>query len=284
MGASILVADDEVGVRDLLKWELGGSGYDVTVVANGHEAVEALRRAEFDLVISDVRMPGITGLEVLKATKELAPDTEVLIATGYADLETAVACVRGGAFDFVQKPLDMNGLLATVARALERRRLRAATALYQASQTIFATKEAFRLPEAIVAVAMKVMAADDVSVMVPEAGNQLRLLHSHGLAPELQAEVRAAIGERVAGRVAQSREPALLPDGLGQDARFADVPTFGRVRSSIVYPLFAGDRLLGVLNISRLQNPKPFRKEDLERASVLAAQVTLALENVRLIQ
>jgi len=282
MGASILVADDEAGIRDVLKWELENSGHEVTVVANGHEAVEALRRAEFDVVISDVRMPGLSGLEVLKSTKELSPDSEVLVATGYAELETAVECVRGGAFDFVQKPFDMNELLATVARALERRELRAATALYQASQAIFATKEPQRLPEVIVDVAMKVMDADDVSLMVPDAERQLVVLYSHGMSPELQA-VRTALGERVAGRVAVSREPALLTDGLAMDPRFADVPSFGRVRSSIVYPLYAGDRLLGVLNINRLRNERRFRKQDLERASVLASQVSLALENVRLV-
>ena len=283
MGASILVADDEPGILDLLKWELGNGGHDVTTASNGAEAVEHVRRAEFDVVISDVRMPCMSGLEVLKATKENSPDTEVVVATGYAELEAAVECVRGGAFDFLQKPFDTNDLLMTVSRALERRRLRVATALYQASQAILSTEDAQRLPGLIIDIAMRVMAADDVSLMLPGSDGKLYIVESHGITPELQVEALAS-GARVASRVATSREPALIQNDLAADPRFADLQSFNRVRSSIVYPLIAGERLVGVLNINRVSTPRPFRKQDLERASVLASQVFLALENRRLLQ
>ncbi|MHB8896876.1 MAG: sensor histidine kinase, partial [Candidatus Geothermincolia bacterium] len=171
----------------------------------------------------------------------------------------------------------------TVSRALERRQLRAATALYQASRAILVAEDLQRLPSVIVDVAMKVMGADDVSLMLPGADNTLYIAESRGLTPEVQAEV-LAVGARVAGRVAASREPALIENGLATDPRFADVPSFRRVRSSIVYPLTARERLVGILNINRVTNPRPFRKQDLERASVLASQVLLALENRRLLQ
>ncbi len=278
MGASILVADDDRATLDALGREFEDLGYDVTLAANGSEAIEQIRKAEFDVVVSDIRMPGASGIEVLKATKQIAPDTEVVIATGYAEVQATVECLRGGAFDFVQKPLDLNDLLATVARALERRQLRATSALYEASQAILAASEPQRLPEVIVDVAIKVMAADDVSLMLPGPDNGLYIAHSRGLPPEHRTEV-IAFGERVAGRVAASRQPALISAGLATDPRFADVQSFGRVHSSIVYPLVRGERLVGVLNISRAANARPFRKQDVERASVLASQVLLALEN-----
>lgn len=284
MGASILIVDDERGIRDMLQWELGGHGHEIAAAADGAEAVEKVRNSEFDLVISDLRMPGVNGLQVLRATKDAAPETEVVVATGYAELEYAIECVRGGAFDFIQKPFDVTVLLSTVDRALDRRRLRATAALFEASQVIFSNQDPQRLPELIVQLAMKVMAADDVSLMLPDSDNLLYIAHSHGLSPGIQAEVRLALGERVAGRIAAKGEPVLFANGIDKDPRFPDVTSSGRVRSSIVYPLVSGDRLVGVLNINRLSDGRPFRKQDLERAGVLASQILLALENARLVR
>ena len=283
MGASILVADDEQGIRDVLKWELGSLGHEVVLACDGSEAVVHVQKSEFDVIISDVRMPGLNGIEVLKATKEVAPDTEVVIITGFAELGDAIECVRGGAFDLVQKPFDVNDLLSTISRALERRQLRATKALYETSQAILANQEPQRLPQLVVDMAKKVMNADDVSLMVPDASNQLHVAYSNGLLPAVRAEVRIPLGERVAGRVAADRKPVLIPNGLSGDPSFHEVPSYGRVRSSIVYPLVAGDRLVGVLNINRTVNTRPFRQQDLERAATLASQVLLALENGRLV-
>ena len=102
MGASILLADDERGMRDMLQWELGNLGHDIKLAATGTEAIAQLRAADFDVVISDIRMPGASGIEVLRTTRLLAPDTEVIMATGYADLQAADECLRGGGFDFLQ--------------------------------------------------------------------------------------------------------------------------------------------------------------------------------------
>lgn len=249
MPASVLIVDDEQGIRDLLTWELEGHGYQVVAAADGAGALQALAHAEFDLVISDVRMPGLSGLELLRKAKELAPDTDVLIASAFADPEYTLECLRGGAFDFIQKPFDANHLLATVERALERRQLREAAALCETSRAILGSLETQHLPERIVEVARRVMNADDVSLMLPDPDGRLYIAHSHGLTAEVQAEVRVALGERVAGRIAALRTPVLIADGLLIEPMFRDVPSFGRVRSSIIFPLTAGERLVGVLNI-----------------------------------
>jgi len=284
MSSSILVVDDEPGIRDLLAWELRGQGHYVVTAADGAEALEEIRRAEFDLIISDVRMPRVGGLEVLRFTKETAPETEVVIATGYAEIEYAIECVRQGAFDFIQKPFHTADLLSTVSRALERRRLRRTAGLYEASRAILDGQEPQRLPELIVRLAMQAMQADDASLMLPDSDGRLYIAHSHSLSPEIRAEVRLHLSEGVAGRVAAIGEPALLPNGIAEDPRFSDLTSTGPIRSSIVYPLLAGKRVIGVLSINRFSNRRPFRKPDLERAAILASQILLALENARLIR
>jgi len=279
--ADILLVDDELDLRAMLSETLLGEGYSVVSCSDGQEAVEQLRRRCFDVAISDVRMPRLGGLELLRLLKEVAPDTEVVLITGYASLEMAIEALRHGAFDFVRKPFDLNDLLATVARAVEFRLLRSTTALYRASQVIFAT-ESHNLPAAIVEVTRQVMKADDVSLMLPDPNGRLYIAHSHAISPEIQAEVRLAIGERVAGRIAATGRPVLIPDDLARDSRFADIESFGRVRSSIVYPIRCGEHLTGVLNISRARGSPPYRQQDLEMASILASEVLLALENARL--
>ena len=131
---------------------------------------------------------------------------------------------------------------------------------------------------------MKVMNADDVSLMLVGPDDRLYVAYSHGLPMAVLTDVRQAIGERVAGRVAHDREPVLLTDGLEHDPRFKDIPSFGRVKSSIVYPITAGERLVGVLNLNRVEEARPFRKLDLDKAAVLASQILLALENARLVR
>ncbi|MBI5477572.1 MAG: response regulator [Deltaproteobacteria bacterium] len=284
VNGAVLVADDEPGITDLLEWELESKGYEVVTAASGLLAVEQLHRAEFDVVITDVRMPGLTGLDVLKVAKERAPETEVIVMTAVADVESAIECVRGGAFDLVQKPFEATSLLAIVARALERRELRAATALYRASRAILASDAQQRLPEVVVDVTMRVMGADHVSLMLQGGDGKLYIAHSHGLSAEVQAATQLELGERIAGRIAASREPALISNGASEDARFGGVVRLGQVQSSIVCPLAVEERLVGVLNVGRVATARRFSRHDLDRAVALASQVLLALENRRLVE
>nr|HEX4315176.1 response regulator [Kofleriaceae bacterium] len=280
MAATILVADDEPAVREMLFGELSGRGFEVVVAGNSREALAAVSTTEFDVVLSDLRLMRLDCEQLVR----LAPDTEIVIATEPRDLAWAIECVRDGAFDWVAKPFDLDDLTSTIARALERRQLRASTALYEASRAILDASSPERLPETIVQVAMKVMNADDVSLMLLGPGDRLYVAYSHGMPTALVNDARQELGERVAGMVAMSREPALIADALDHDARFKGIASHGRVRSSIVYPITAGERLVGVLNINRVAEARPFRKLDLDKAAVLASQILLALENARLVR
>jgi two-component system, NtrC family, response regulator PilR len=119
----VLVVDDEQSMRDLLAIMLRQAGYEVTVADGGEPAIEALKAESFDLVVTDLRMRKIDGLTVLKAAKEHAPRTVVLVVTAYASTETAVEAMKLGAYDYVTKPFKLDELKVTVANALERRRL-----------------------------------------------------------------------------------------------------------------------------------------------------------------
>jgi two-component system NtrC family response regulator len=121
--ARILVADDEAGQRDLLADLLADLGADVRRAANGSEALAEVVRDPPDLVLTDVRMPGVSGAELLAEVKRANPQVEVVLVTAYGDVRDAVAALRAGAADYLLKPLDLDEVECVVRRALERRTL-----------------------------------------------------------------------------------------------------------------------------------------------------------------
>ena len=123
MKGRLLVVDDEKSIRDVLAQVLGYEGYEVVTAASGGEALTAFRSRPFDLVLLDVKMQGIDGLDTLAQLKAQDDDARVVMISGHGTIATAVQAVKQGAFDFLEKPLDADRLLVTVERALEHRRL-----------------------------------------------------------------------------------------------------------------------------------------------------------------
>ncbi len=266
---TILVAGEQSDVRENLRNVLGECGYQVVTAADGLEALSALRTHELDIVLADLDIPGMDGTQV-RAWKQLAPDTEVVVATMHDEIAGAIDCIRGGAFDFVEKPFVIQTLVATLERALERRQLRGVSTLFETSRAILNAREPERLPEVIVNVAMKVMNADDVALLVPGHDGGLYVACSTALTESVRREVHASLGPMTQRLQATLRKPL--------------VTSQGSVSSCILYPLAAGDRLIGMLEISRVINPRAFVLSDVAKAAVLASQILLALENMRLLR
>jgi two-component system response regulator PilR (NtrC family) len=122
--ARILVVDDERSMRELLAIVLGREGYEVVAAENGRQALDELERRPVDLLISDIHMPDMTGLDVLRTAKGLNPDLAGIMVTAFASTETAIEALRMGAYDYIHKPFNVDELKIVVHGALERRRLR----------------------------------------------------------------------------------------------------------------------------------------------------------------
>ncbi len=121
--ARILVVDDEELIRDLLKMVLMDEGYTVVTAADGEEAIQHLNSSPFDLVITDLVMPKVNGVEVLRAAKGIDPDYPVMVITGYPSVETVTKLVRLGAGDYLTKPFNLDVVKVTVAKLLEMSRM-----------------------------------------------------------------------------------------------------------------------------------------------------------------
>ncbi|MDH4228139.1 MAG: sigma-54 dependent transcriptional regulator [Nitrospirota bacterium] len=119
MMINILVVDDDETVRESLTYVLEQEGYQVSPAASGRDALAKLQGEVFDLFLTDLNMPGMTGLEFLEAMRERQPHLTGIVLTGYGSVETAVAAMKAGAYDYISKPFDVDDLLLTVRRALE---------------------------------------------------------------------------------------------------------------------------------------------------------------------
>jgi two-component system response regulator PilR (NtrC family) len=137
----ILVVDDEQSLREVLSIMLKRAGYAVTSAMDGEEAIELLNKEIFDLVITDLRMPKIDGMEILKAVKSASPETVVLIITAFASADSAVEAMKLGAYDYLTKPFQVDEVQLIIRNALEKRRLTTENMLLKremASQSSFA--------------------------------------------------------------------------------------------------------------------------------------------------
>ncbi len=119
----VLIVDDEKGMRDFLSIMLKKEGYAITLSDSADKASELVGKGEFDLVVTDIAMPGKSGLEILKQTKAANPDTPVIMITAYASTESAIEALKLGAYDYIIKPFDVEEMKAVVRNALEKRRL-----------------------------------------------------------------------------------------------------------------------------------------------------------------
>jgi diguanylate cyclase (GGDEF)-like protein len=120
----ILVADDDESLRSVLKQVLSMDGYEVILTASGEEALAAFRKEPCSLIITDIRMGNMSGIQLLQEVKLLRPDTQVIIMTSNATLDTAITAIQAGAYDYLTKPFDDIALISSVARrAVEKIRL-----------------------------------------------------------------------------------------------------------------------------------------------------------------
>ena len=120
LSKKILVVDDEIGIRQSLKKILEKEGFEVVTASNGEEAFKVIRGGDIDLLISDIRMAGMDGLELLKVSKSVSPYTEVIMITGYASVDTAVDSMKQGAYDYITKPFKKADILKAVQKAIEK--------------------------------------------------------------------------------------------------------------------------------------------------------------------
>jgi len=286
----ILVVDDEAMIRDLCSHILSAEGYQVTTASNGMAALEELGRSAIDLMITDIKMPGMDGLELFEQVKAGTQDVVTIFITGHGTLDTAIESLMRGVDGFILKPFAEKELLGAVDRAInssrlkkENIRLKALIPLFEISKLLVTEIDLAHLFKIITEVLVKEFSVDRVSLMlIDEASGTLLIRASHGLSSDVALKARRKEGEGVSGLVLKHRKPLIISAGKHPDPEvMATINRENMPASSMSVPLIGKNKLFGVLNVSKFSGV-PFTTSDLQIALILSSQVVTAMENASL--
>jgi two-component system, NtrC family, sensor kinase len=275
----VLIVDDELSVREVCTRALTRAGYEPTAVATGEEAIAAVRRETYDVIVLDVRMPGMDGPEVLRTVREIDPDAPCLIISGYSDFEDAIACLRHGAADFVRKPFDLDTVIRAVDRVLASTHLKVDSALLAATKTIFSSLDPGEISRQVLTVVGSLLHARAATLTLcldDEPGETFRAVD--GAVAEAAPITLPPAAWR---RVRDLREPVVLSGDNPANAEII-AALCPAATGLLVVRLSVGDRTVGLLSAARHADDRAFGERDLRRAMVLAGHSALALDNARL--
>jgi response regulator RpfG family c-di-GMP phosphodiesterase len=292
----VLIVDDEKFIRDILADFLGMEGYVVRTAEDGTAALAELNAAHYDLVISDLKMPRMGGIELLDAIGTAAPSALTVIMTGFGTVETAIDAMKRGAYDYILKPFKVEEVIHVVQRGLEKQRLaaenlrlREAVSLYKVSEAIAASLSLEEVLATIGDTAVNEVKGDLVSTWLEDGEGgyfeRQRLVPARDAeeSPELVAERGTTYGTLDAkGMIAHyAGHQGVLEQG-SRGARFFTEPPRTGIVSFVSVPLRMKTRLLGWIAVASFTKQKRFNEGHRKLLSIVGSRAAAAIENARL--
>jgi K+-sensing histidine kinase KdpD len=299
----IIVIDDERRICESLTTLLSDSGYDVKAFQNSEEASREIKKGRFDLIISDIKMPGMSGFDILRLARTVDPQALVILLTGFGSLESAIEAINKGVYDYLLKPVEYPQLELVIRRGLEKRRLGRAksflltelqeknlelqtrldeiNALYEAGQSLGSTIDLDELLDRIIYLATDVLRAKIGSIMLLDDNREyLTIASARGLNEKVIKTTRLPIGSSIAGYVADTGQPLFIAN-VEADARFRRENREERYghASLLSTPLMLKKKVTGVINIAHKESGGEFGEHDLKLLNTFAAQAAVAIDN-----
>lgn len=280
---SILLVDDDPGILETLVDIFDEMGFETTTALTGRDALSKMRDRFFNIALLDIRLPDMQGTELLAQAKDLRPDTQYIMATGNASLPTALDSLNQGAYAYLEKPIELPNVKATVRRALEQQRLQLSNrrlldqlrALGEITTAALATLEPGDLLERLLSHLVHHHGADGGVIYLLDDDGQLipRITQGHRTGKEQPL----MLGEGMAGKAALLRDilPALASEIEG------DPITKDEVGATVAAPLLWRDQLVGALRLDRVR-PEPFQGSTLEQLAMFAERAGTIIGNARL--
>lgn len=301
-GETILVVDDrDDSLQFLTEYVLGPNGYKYIIAKDGETGLHKALTENPDLVIMDLKMPKMTGLEVLAALRERQSDIPVILMTFHGSEETAVQAFRLGARDYMIKPYGVQEMLESIERALTEGRLRAErdqltqnilqinrqlerrvrelSILYSIGKSVTTLLDLEKVLNRIVEAAVYITGAEEGSLMlVDKESGELYMRAARGLGEKYARGFRLRVEDSIAGQVVKTGQP-FLESG---DAQRLKIKTGYLVKSLMYVPLKSGSEVVGVLSVDNKVSNTPFTESDVYLLSALADYASIAIVNAHL--
>ncbi len=281
----IIIVDDEADVLDLCSRVLTFDGFQVKTARNGFEAIDIARQEHFDLLLTDIKMPGMDGLEIAQTLKKADPQIICVTMTGYSTIDMVIEALKLGVDEFITKPFTPHELSMVIAKALETERLRkenfrlhSLIPLFELNRTLMKTMEVDELLTRLLEIAQKETSADAAMIYIFDGDNFRIQLHPQTIAQN-STEADRAYQQLVS--LAQAKgEQVFLSRVLATKAPTNLILEATNMKMLLATPLKSQNRNHGVLVLGR--QAANFSLSDHDFVAVLSGQASIALENARL--
>ena len=285
----ILIADDEHYVLDAMMRCLRNRGYDVDGVESGKEALERIAQEPYDLLLLDIKMPDISGLELLRQARGINPEIMAVIVTGYGSVENAIEAMELGALGFVRKPASIKELTAAIEGALargrlqkENARLKALLPLFELSKVILSEGDEGNLLDLILETATNEVQADFAQLLLwDNRGNLVRRATRGLISAENVGEV---VEDNIATDAILKLEPVIISGAGNSPLDILDKVQHDSDGYCLYVPMAARGEAIGVMAIGRLDRGVTCQQSDIEFLCTLCGQSAVAIANARLIE
>jgi signal transduction histidine kinase len=283
--ARLLIVDDEAALMTALCKTLELEGYSTTGFTSARSALQQLAEREFDLLLTDLMMPEMDGIALLRAAQEIDRDLVGIVMTGHGTIDTAVKAMQSGALDYVLKPFRLDNLIPVITRALATRRLQAenirlreTVSIYELTQAITRGLEHEEIVQRTLAAANQQHEAGVVRILVPTSdGRTLRVAGAHGLDPAERSLESLALDQSMSQWVSNACEQLSGWDGSGPLPAVFEPPFNGRHRG-VALPMVAGGNFYGILEFSSRVAQRRLSAGQVKALNILANTAASAFE------
>lgn len=300
--ASILVVDDEQIVLNLVEDTLTDEGYAVTTTPSPREAIELATQHSFDFILTDIRMPEMDGIELVREIHRITPTVGVIFMTGYANLDSAKQAIKEGAYDYIMKPFELSEIRQAITRAVQQKQNAAKATLSRElnkiadlSNMIYASGDLASLLRLSLSFAIVQSNAEaGIALYFDRAAEEIGLVETTKVPGGAEHVARLSLPRKHWDALPRLSSPFLITSEqhhpLGATPLFAaNRDTFlpGRFRdthAAVIVPVVRADRMLGFLTLFHAGTDYELRNSDTQFLNFVSSQLTISLENLQLLQ
>lgn len=287
----ILVVDDEAGITEILSEVLQNKGYNVNSFQDPEKALKEIQSKTYDIVLTDLKMPKVDGIQIAKAAKKKSAETEVIVITGYASLESAIKALKQNVYDYLFKPFNISEILFTINKASERIRLKREnqelnrkfenaladiSMLYEISKIINTSEEINEILNFALGTIETSMDIGMVSIMLhDEQKGEFHIEKSCGFTKKTVKDFKITLNEGIIGQAMRSSETVDISDFKKDDNYINGVSDSdkNKINNFIAIPLNAQNHFVGIITIHDLDINKPDNLEKLKLLEVMSVQI-----------
>jgi len=286
----ILIIDDEDFILQLSSDILSKSDYAVATASDGKQGIKLLDKDSFDLILTDIKMPNITGLDVIRHVRINNKEIPIIVITGHGTLDIAIDSLRLGAQGFILKPFTPTELRNAVTEALEKTRLlsenirmRALMPLFEVSKEIIGEVDTKKLCKLLVDTTVKETNADKVCIaLFNDETGKATVKEAYGTSQKFIDKFEHIYSKELAGVIFKDRKPFLISPGAQLPTDLENAVQSEEIAFGILVPLTIRGNISGLIATCRSSREQPFTASDMELVSVLSGQAAAAIENAHL--